>query len=104
MAMQVRLDGIADRIAHLETLAEVRRVGLTSKLMKIRTEDGEEVWEFESSWTSADHVNYRKAYDEAESGILRAMGIKDADMETVKQILFAYLPENAKSSTDGTSD
>lgn len=99
IAVEVRIRGITDRTEHMEQLTALRKVARSTQLIKVRDADGERVEEFEREWSSVDHVNYRKAYDEAESGILRALGVPDADLETVRQILFQYVPQNAQQAT-----
>jgi hypothetical protein len=110
IAVDVRLRGILDRMEHIEQLTAIRKSGKTTQIVKLRGEDGDKAIEVERKWSSSDHLNFRKTYDEAESGILRALGIQDSDMETIKRVVFAYLPENAREGAepeggdDGSTD
>lgn len=80
LGVEVRLRGIKDRLDHMERLSKLRQAETSIKLMKLKQGDEDEVYEYEIPWSLSDHTNHRKAFDEAEAGILRSLGVENLDL------------------------
>lgn len=91
IGVEARMLLIEDRFEHLKALRGLRESGVATKLMKTKAGDSDEVHEYETSWTTSDHVNYRKVMDEAEAGILRALGVEGFEFGSDPRVP-AYIP------------